>query len=117
MCIRDRYYGIQKGAIEALSIDNTWYESSNQTYAKRREIVYNICKKLNLTYDKNSTGMFVWAKIKNSNISSIDFVNNLLHTKDIFITPGSIFGSNGEGYVRISLCLSHEKLNEALMKL
>ena len=111
------YYGIQKGAIEALSIDSSWYESSNQTYAKRREIVYNICKKLNLTYDKNSTGMFVWAKIKNSNISSIDFVNNLLHTKDIFITPGSIFGSNGEGYVRISLCLSHEKLNEALIKL
>ena len=70
-----------------------------------------------MTYDKNSTGMFVWAKIKNSNISSIDFANNLLHTKDIFITPGSIFGSNGEGYVRISLCLSHKKLNEALMKL
>ena len=111
------YYGIQKGAIQALTIDNSWYEFTNQTYSQRREIVYHICEKLDLTYNKNSTGMFVWAKIKDSKTSSIDFVNNLLYTKDIFITPGSIFGLNGEGYVRLSLCLSHDKLKEALRKL
>ena len=70
-----------------------------------------------MKYDKNSSGMFVWAKIKSQDISSTEFVDNLLHNKEIFITPGSIFGTNGEGYVRLSLCLSQDKLEEALNKL
>lgn len=111
------YYGIQKGAVEALCLNSSWYESLNKIYRKRREIVYNICDKLKLTYDKNSSGMFVWAKIKSSDISSMEFVDNLLYNKEIFITPGSIFGTNGEGYVRLSLCLSQDKLNKALNKL
>ena len=61
--------------------------------------------------------MFVWAKINSLDTSSIEFVDNLLYNKEIFITPGSIFGTNGEGYVRLSLCLSQDKLNEALNKL
>ena len=111
------YYGIQKGAIEALCLNRSWYTSLNKIYRKRREIVYKICDKLKLTYDKNSTGMFVWAKIKSLDISSMEFVDNLLYNKEIFITPGSIFGTNGEGYVRLSLCLSQDKLKEALNKL
>ena len=111
------YYAIQKGAIEALCLNSSWYKSMNKIYRKRREIVYKICDKLKLKYDKNSSGMFVWAKIKSSDITSMQFVDNLLYNKEIFITPGSIFGTNGEGYVRLSLCLSKEKLNEALNKL
>ncbi len=111
------YYGIQKGAIEALCLNNSWYTSLNKIYKKRREIVYEICDKLKLTYDKNSTGMFVWAKINSLDKSSKEFVDNLLYNKEIFITPGSIFGTNGEGYVRLSLCLNQDKLNEALNKL
>ena len=111
------YYGIQKGAIEALYLNRSWYTSLNKIYRKRREIVYKICDKLKLTYDKNSSGMFVWAKIKSLDISSTEFVDNLLYNKEIFITPGSIFGTNGEGYVRLSLCLSQDKLKEALNKL
>ena len=111
------YYGIQKGAIEALCLNSSWYKSLNKIYLERREIVYKICDKLGLTYDKNSTGMFVWAKINSQDTSSIEFVDNLLYNKEIFITPGSIFGTNGEGYVRLSLCLSQDKLNEALNKL
>ena len=111
------YYGIQKGAIEALCLNSSWYKSLNKIYRERREIVCKICDKLGLTYDKNSTGMFVWAKINSKDISSMEFVDNLLYNKEIFITPGSIFGTNGEGYVRLSLCLSQEKLNEALNKL
>ena len=61
--------------------------------------------------------MFVWAKINSPDISSMEFVDNLLYNREIFITPGSIFGTNGEGYVRLSLCLSQDKLNEALNKL
>ena len=111
------YYGIQKGAIEALCLNNSWHTSLNKIYKKRREIVYKICDKLKLTYDKNSTGMFVWAKINSLDKSSKEFVDNLLYNKEIFITPGSIFGTNGEGYVRLSLCLNQDKLNEALNKL
>ena len=111
------YYGIQMGAIEALCLNSSWYKSLNKIYLERREIVYKICDKLGLTYDKNSTGMFVWAKINSQDTSSIEFVDNLLYNKEIFITPGSIFGINGEGYVRLSLCLSQDKLNEALNKL
>ena len=111
------YYAIQKGAIEALCLNSSWYKSMNKIYRKRREIVYKICDKLKLKYEKNSSGMFVWAKIKTSDITSMQFVDNLLFNKEIFITPGSIFGTNGEGYVRLSLCLSKDKLNEALNKL
>ena len=111
------YYAIQKGAIEALCLNSSWYKSLNKIYRKRREIIYKICDKLKLKYDKNSSGMFVWAKIKSSDITSMQFVDNLLYNKEIFITPGSIFGTNGEGYVRLSLCLSKDKLNEALNKL
>ena len=111
------YYAIQKGAIEALCMNSSWYKSMNKIYRKRREIVYKICDKLKLKYDKNSSGMFVWAKIKSLDITSIEFVDNLLYNKEIFITPGSIFGTNGEGYVRLSLCLSQDKLKEALNKL
>ena len=111
------YYAIQKGAIEALCLNSSWYKSVNKIYRKRKEIVYKICDKLKLKYDKNSSGMFVWAKIKSRDISSIEFVDNLLYNKEIFITPGSIFGTNGEGYVRLSLCLSQDKLKEALKKL
>ena len=111
------YYAIQKGAIEALCLNSSWYKSMNKIYRKRREIVYKICDKLKLKYDKNSSGMFVWAKIKSSDITSMQFVDNLLYNKEIFITPGSIFGTNGEGYVRLSLCLSQDKLKEALNKL
>ena len=111
------YYAIQKGAIEALCLNSSWYKSMNKIYRKRREIVYKICDKLKLKYEKNSSGMFVWAKIKSLDISSMEFVDNLLYNKEIFITPGSIFGTNGEGYVRLSLCLSQDKLKEALNKL
>ena len=111
------YYAIQKGAIEALCLNSSWYKSLNKIYRKRREIIYKICDKLKLKYDKNSSGMFVWAKIKSLDITSMEFVDNLLYNKEIFITPGSIFGTNGEGYVRLSLCLSKDKLNEALNKL
>ena len=76
-----------------------------------------ICNKLNLKYYKNGLGLFLWAKINNSSTKSKDFTDELLHSKNIFITPGSIFGTAGEGYVRISLCQEEKKLIEALNRL
>ncbi|MFP2997188.1 aminotransferase class I/II-fold pyridoxal phosphate-dependent enzyme [Spongiivirga sp. MCCC 1A20706] len=108
------FYGIQKGAIAALNIDETWYEKMNTTYSKRRILIYKIADKLKCEYKKNTAGMFVWCKLPDGFNNSKAFIDKLLETKNIFIAPGSIFGSNGEGYIRFSLCVSEEKIEEAL---
>lgn len=109
------FFGIQKGAIEALKLGKDWFNSINEVYHKRRELMFDLAEKLNLKVNKNQVGMFVWAKLPKG-ISSEAFIDNLLHEKDIFITPGNIFGSQGEGYVRFSLCVTEEKINEALSR-
>ena len=111
------FYGVQMGAVKALKLDDSSFNKINDIYLKRKKIVLEICDILNLSYDPKSVGMFVWAKINSLDTSSMEFVDNLLYSKEIFITPGSIFGTNGEGYVRLSLCLNQDKLNEALNKL
>ncbi|MFD1294811.1 pyridoxal phosphate-dependent aminotransferase [Lutibacter holmesii] len=110
------FLGIQKGAVEALKLSNEWFESLNEIYLKRRTIVWKIFDALNCTYDKTIGGLFVWAKIP-AGISSEEITDKLLYEKDVFITPGTIFGSNGEGYIRASLCVTEEVLNEVLSRL
>lgn len=110
------FYGIQKGAIAALELSNDWFVSLNKTYEKRRKLVWQFADKLNCTYDKNASGMFVWAKLPNGIISE-EIVDELLYKKDIFITPGTVFGTNGEGYIRFSLCVSSDKIKEAIKRI
>ena len=110
------FYPVQKGAIEALSLEKKWYNDLNLIYSKRKKIVIEICRKLKLNFNENNSGMFIWGKLNDSLKSSEKFVDELLYDKNIFITPGSIFGSNGEGYVRLSLCVDEKKLNEALKR-
>ncbi len=110
------YLPIQKGACEALNHGEKWFESINKIYKKRRQIVWEICDQLKLDYNKNSVGMFIWAKIK-TNESSLDWCEKKLNENKVFITPGSIFGSNGERYVRFSLCSPTEALKESLKRL
>jgi aspartate/methionine/tyrosine aminotransferase len=111
------FYGIQKGAIEALKLDKSWFDEQNKIYHKRRNLVFQLADKLKCTYNKNSVGLFVWAKLPVGIINSEVFVDELLYQKDLFITPGTIFGNNGEGYVRFSLCISEEKIKEVLSKI
>ena len=108
---------IQLGAVDALNQDKSWYKDLNNIYKDRKKIVVKICKKLNLKFDDKGSGLFVWGKISDEFKTSEEFVDELLYQKNIFIAPGSIFGSNGEGYVRISLCCDEKKLNEALKRL
>ena len=108
---------IQVGAIDALNQSNNWYTDLNKIYLKRKKVVVKICEKLNLNFNKNGSGLFLWGKIPSNFKKSEDFIDELLYDKNIFITPGSIFGSNGEGYVRISLCCDEKKLKEALNRL
>lgn len=109
------FYGIQKGAIEALHLSKDWFKSINKHYHRRREIVYQILDELNCVYDTSHVGMFVWAKLPEG-ITSEQMTDKMLYEKDVFITPGTVFGSNGEGYVRLSLCVSEENLKEVLAR-
>jgi len=110
------FYGIQKGAITALSMPTDWLDVLNEIYKKRRELVWQIADKLNCTYQKNTSGLFVWAKLSEG-ITSERFTDNLLYDKDIFIAPGTVFGTNGEGYVRFSLCAKEKDLKTILTRL
>lgn len=108
------FYGIQKGAIEALKLGKTWFKSQNDIYAKRRNLIFELAEKLHCRFDKNSVGLFVWAKLPKGISSAEKFIDEVLIEKHIFITPGTIFGSNGEGYIRFSLCVSEAKIQEAI---
>ncbi|WP_445957554.1 pyridoxal phosphate-dependent aminotransferase [Yeosuana sp.] len=109
------FYGIQKGAIEALKCTKMWFVTLNNVYRERRNLVWQLADALNCTYDKQATGLFVWAKLP-SRLKSEEFIDKVLKDNHIFITPGTIFGSKGEGYIRFSLCASTEVLIEAIAR-
>ncbi|WP_029270598.1 pyridoxal phosphate-dependent aminotransferase [Flavobacterium sp. KJJ] len=108
------YYGIQKGAIAALNCDKSWFEDQNKIYRRRRELTEKLAEKLGCEVYKEGVGLFVWAKLPEGIESSEKFIDEILYEKHIFITPGTIFGSNGEGYIRFSLCVKEEKVQEAI---
>ncbi|WP_264520508.1 pyridoxal phosphate-dependent aminotransferase [Flavobacterium sp. N1994] len=110
------FYGIQKGAIEALKLGKDWFEEQNEIYTKRRNLIFELAQKLNCTFDKTNVGLFVWAKLPKEIPSAEEFIDKVLLEKHIFITPGTIFGSNGEGYIRFSLCVTEAKIQEAISR-
>ena len=109
------FYGIQKGAIEALHLSDDWFKNQNKEYEERRALIFKLADKLNCTYNENSTGLFVWAKIPEGKLAE-EVTDAVLYDKDIFITPGTVFGSQGEGYIRFSLCVSKEVINKAISR-
>ena len=109
------FYGIQKGAIEALKLSDNWFLDQNKIYKERRDLIWQLADKLKCTYEKNSTGLFIWAKIPEGQKSE-DITDSILYEKDIFITPGTVFGSQGEGYIRFSLCVTVEIIKEAISR-
>jgi aspartate/methionine/tyrosine aminotransferase len=107
------FYGIQKGAIEALNSSKNWFKDLNKIYTERRALAWKLATALNCTFETTSSGMFVWAKLP-SEVKSEAFIDSLLHQHHIFIAPGTIFGSNGEGYIRFSLCAPKETIQTAI---
>ncbi|WP_088324463.1 pyridoxal phosphate-dependent aminotransferase [Polaribacter tangerinus] len=107
------FYGIQKGAIEALQLSDDWFFNQNKIYQERRKLIWELADKLDAVYNKNATGLFVWAKIPEGKKSE-EVTDSILYEKNIFITPGTIFGSQGEGYIRFSLCVTSEVIKEAI---
>ena len=108
--------GIQMGAIAALQSGPEWFEALDRVYSTRRELMFELADTLGCTYDKNAVGMFVWCKLPEGAGPSEEFIDQVLYDKDIFIAPGTIFGSNGEGYIRFSLCVKEEKIKEAIAR-
>ena len=107
------FYGIQKGAIEALNSSKNWFSDLNLIYAERRKLVWELATSLNCTFETNTSGMFVWAKLP-PGLKSDAFIDKILQEHHIFIAPGTIFGSNGEGYIRFSLCAPKETIKRAI---
>jgi LL-diaminopimelate aminotransferase len=110
------FYGIQKGAIEALTSSKNWFNDLNKIYSERRELVWKLATALNCTFQTSTSGMFVWAKLP-VGLSSEVFIDHILQKHHIFVAPGTIFGSNGEGYIRFSLCAPKEHIESAIQRI
>jgi aspartate/methionine/tyrosine aminotransferase len=109
------FYGIQKGAIEALKCSDMWFVSLNSVYEQRRELIWKLADALNCTYDEDASGMFIWAKLP-PHIKSEEYTDLILKEHSVFVAPGTVFGSNGEGFIRFSLCASEEVIKEAIAR-
>ena len=111
------FRAVQLAAATALAADTDWYEGNNANYRKRRSLAAEIMNALHCTYDENQVGMFLWGKIPADYQKVEDLTEKVLQQARVFITPGFIFGSNGERYIRISLCCKDDKLAEALRRI
>ncbi|MFT5862134.1 MAG: LL-diaminopimelate aminotransferase [Flavobacteriales bacterium] len=109
------FYGVQKGAVAALGLGKDWFDHMNHIYQKRRTLVYQLAEKLGCTIDRTGVGMFVWAKLPEG-VAAEAFIDTVLLERFIFITPGTIFGSNGAGYIRFSLCVTESEIEEAIRR-
>lgn len=112
------FRGIQLAAAAALSNAEEWHHEANiETYARRRKYAEQIMDALGCKYDPNQVGMFLWGRIPDSYSNCEELTERVLHEARVFITPGFIFGSKGERYVRISLCAKEEKIQAALERI
>ncbi len=112
------FRGIQLAAAEAYANDESWHHEANiMTYGRRRAIAEEIMNTLGCRFDPTQVGMFLWGRIPDIYSNAEELTELVLHQSRVFITPGFIFGSNGERYIRISLCAKDEKMREALHRI
>ncbi len=109
------FYPLQAGATAALELPDDWFAEQNIIYRRRRDKVLQLAQALGCTTSGEQTGMFIWARVPAGETSE-SFVDTVLHGLDIFIAPGMIFGSQGEGYVRFSLCAAEEVIEKAIKR-
>ncbi len=108
---------LQLAAARALQLDELWHSSVNLVYKKRQSKVFELLQLLGCEFEHSQAGMFVWAAIPASYKDGYALSDEVLETANVFITPGGIFGSNGEQYVRVSLCASEEKIGLAIERI
>jgi aspartate/methionine/tyrosine aminotransferase len=108
---------LQLAAVEALNNPPSWYDTVNKTYRERRKTAESIMELLGCVFNKDQTGLFVWGRIPEEIESCEEFVEEILNKAHVFLTPGFIFGSQGDRYIRISLCADNERLEEARQRI
>lgn len=108
---------VQMAASKALTLDESWHVQLNKVYSARREKVYELLDALNCRFDKQQVGLFIWAKIPTEFKDGYELSDEVLSKARVFITPGGIFGTNGNEYIRVSLCTTQEKITEALQRI
>ncbi|GHV55969.1 aminotransferase [Bacteroidia bacterium] len=104
-------------AAQALQAPKSWYDDMNRIYSKRRKIAEEMMRVLNCTFDPKQSGLFLWGKIPAIYKDSGELADEILYQAHVFVVPGFVFGSNGERYIRISLCCKDEQLQEALKRI
>lgn len=104
---------MQLAAVEALSLGEEWFKSLNEVYRKREKLGYEIVELLGCKAKAGQAGLFIWGRLPQG-VNCYDFIDEILEKDGIFITPGGIFGSNGESYIRISLCAPEETLEKVI---
>jgi aspartate/methionine/tyrosine aminotransferase len=108
---------VQLAAAKALELGEEWFKNLNDTYRKRREKVYELLQLIKCTYSDEQAGMFVWAKVNPKWENGFMLSDDVLHKAKVFITPGGIFGSEGEHFIRISLCSPEVRFDEAIIRI
>ncbi len=108
---------VQLAAIKALELGNDWYNTVNNTYRSRRDKAYELLDLLKCRYSKEQVGMFLWAAVPSQSKDGYALSDEILYNADVFITPGGIFGTAGDGYIRISLCSSEQTMQTAIDKI
>lgn len=108
---------LQLAAAKALTLGQDWFNEVNGIYKERREKVFDLLDLLNCTYSKQQVGLFVWARIPNQYKDCYEMADKILYQSNVFITPGGIFGNAGNNYIRISLCGSIERFDEAIKRI
>jgi LL-diaminopimelate aminotransferase len=108
---------LQEAAAKALEADSTWFENQNTLYQERQKLVFQFMDIVGCRYDSAQTGMFVWAKVPDEYASGYALSDKILAENAVFITPGGIFGTQGNGYVRISLCAKEDVFKEAIERI
>lgn len=111
------FFGVQKAAITALQLSDDWYENLNKVYFDRRKVAKKVLDLLGCVYANNQVGMFLWAKIPDTFENAYQLADRLLYETNLFITPGGIFGTGGDKYLRISLCSPVTDFEEALERI
>ncbi len=108
---------VQLAAARALELDREWYDEINSVYRKRRKKVFELLQSLNCSFDTDQAGMFVWASVPSNYKDGYALSDKILAGANVFLTPGGIFGDAGDGYIRVSLCTSEEKIDEAIKRI
>jgi len=108
---------LQLAAAKALSLPAEWYAEVNNVYSSRREKVFELLTLLKCSFSTTQAGMFIWAKLDVAEKDGYTFTDKILNGAGVFITPGGIFGSEGNRYIRVSLCSPIEKFDEAINRI